>query len=64
MTRRQKDDIRSYWMTLGNKRILEIERGSIRLPSAENSLCKQLWTRRKKDYGMNELYKGSYICEI
>jgi hypothetical protein len=35
-------------------RILEIERVSTRLRSAENLLWKRLWTCRKTDYRMNE----------
>jgi hypothetical protein len=35
------------------ERIMEIERGSTRLRSAENSLWKRLWTCRKTDYVIN-----------
>jgi len=42
-------DISSYWMTLRNERIPEIERGNTRSPSMENSLWKRLMTCRKKD---------------
>jgi hypothetical protein len=35
--------------------ILEIERGTTRSQSVENSLWKRLWTCRKTDYGMNEI---------
>jgi len=51
-------------MTEGSKRILEPEGGSTRLPSVETWLLQRIWTCRKTDYGMNELYKVSYICEI
>jgi hypothetical protein len=39
---------------LKEKRILEIEIGSIRSHFVENSLWKRLWTSRKTDYEMNE----------
>jgi len=32
-----EEDISSYWMTLRKYRVLEIERGSTRSPSVENS---------------------------
>jgi hypothetical protein len=34
-------------MNLGNERKLEIERGSKRLHSLQNSLCKRLWSCHK-----------------
>jgi ABC-type tungstate transport system permease subunit len=39
---------------LENERVLEIERGSSRTHSMENSLWKRLWTCHKTDYGMEE----------
>jgi hypothetical protein len=44
----------------GKEKILEIERGSTRSHSMENSLWKRLQTCRKTDYGMNE----NYSCKI
>jgi hypothetical protein len=38
----EEADISSYWMTLQNERILEIERGSVTLHSVQNSLWKRL----------------------
>jgi len=43
------DDVSSCWMTLKNKRILEIEGGIPRLHSAENPHWKRLWTCHKTD---------------
>jgi len=37
-------------MTLREREILEIERGSTRLTCMENWLWKRLWTFRKPDY--------------
>jgi hypothetical protein len=39
---------------LDDLKILEIERGSTRSHSMENSLWKRLWTCHKTDYRMNE----------
>jgi hypothetical protein len=41
-------------MTLKNDRMLEIEIGSTRSLSVENSLWKRLWTCLKADCGMND----------
>jgi hypothetical protein len=39
---------------LMNERVLQIERGSTRSHSVENSLWKRLWASRKKTMEMNE----------
>jgi hypothetical protein len=42
----EEEDVSSYW-------IMEIERGSSRSHSLENSIWKKLWTCRKTNYRMN-----------
>jgi hypothetical protein len=39
---------------LKKKRLVEIERGSIRLYCVEKSFWKRLWTFHKTDYRMND----------
>jgi hypothetical protein len=56
MMGREGEDVSSYWTTLGKNKILEIERGSTRSHSVENSLWKRLRTCRKTDYRMNEWF--------
>ena len=51
MTSRE-ENVSSYWMTLGENTILEIEKGNRRSHSLENSLWERLWTCRKTDYAM------------
>ena len=46
----EEEDVISYSVTWRNEKILEIERGSTRSRSVENSLWKSLWTCRKTDY--------------
>jgi hypothetical protein len=48
-------------MTLRNGRVLEIERGSTRSYSVENSLWKWQRTCRKTDYGMNYSHNMTLI---
>jgi len=43
-------------MTLRKGRILSFEGGRSRLHYVESSLWKRLWTCRKTDYEMNEIY--------
>jgi hypothetical protein len=49
MTRRE-ENVSSYWMTLGENTILEIEKGNRRSHFLKNSLWERLWTCRKTDY--------------
>jgi len=46
-----EEDVSTYLMTL---RLLEVERGSTRSQSVENSLWKRLWACPKTDYRRNE----------
>jgi hypothetical protein len=50
----EEEEVSSYCMFIRKDSILEIERGSIRSYSMENSLWKRLWTCRKTGYRMNE----------
>ena len=43
------EGISSYWMTLRKKKIMESDRGIVRLPYVEKLLCKRLRTSRKTD---------------
>jgi hypothetical protein len=45
-------------------RILQVERGSSRSHSVENSHWKRLLTSRKIDYGLNELEKFWCLSDI
>jgi hypothetical protein len=56
--REEEEDVSSHWMNYRKEKVLEIERGSTRSPSVENSFWKRLWTFRKTDYGINEFRKG------
>ena len=47
---KKKEDVSSYWMTLGKEKIPDVERGSTRSHSVENSLWKSLRTCRQTDY--------------
>jgi hypothetical protein len=40
---KEEEDVSSYGITLGKKRIMEIERGSTRFHSVENLIWKRLW---------------------
>jgi hypothetical protein len=50
----EKEDVRSYWMNLRKREILEFER-STRSHSVVNSLQKRLWTCCKTDCRMNDM---------
>jgi hypothetical protein len=43
----EEEDVSRYWMTTGKERILEIQTGSTKSHSVENSVWKRLWTCRK-----------------
>jgi len=43
----EKQDVSSFWLTLEKDTIMELETGSTRSHSVENSLWKRLWNFRK-----------------